>query len=430
MITPHATGGDAVPRSPRTRAARRALLLLPSLIVLVSVVATTSIAASVQERGIRDAVADRVHDVATSIAALPQVRDEVARADAGDGDPAVLASSTAALQPLVDVVEEASGVSYVVITDEDGIRLTHPTPSERGRPASTDASAVLAGEEFLGTETGTLGPTLRAKVPVRDGGAVIGALSVGISESSISAEFRESMTRLLPWAIGSLLAALLASAALSALIERRFRRLDDAAREHERLERTATALREQTHDFHTRLHVIHGLVSHGDDREALDYIAALAPVLTESDEDALIGQPLLRATVEGLRAELGALGAALEADVEVADEIDDDVSLAIANLCRNAAEAGATRVRCTLRQAASGERLHAAVDDDGPGIDPTQAERVFQRGHTTKPDGTGAGRGIGLAVVRRIATSRGGSVELSRSDLGGAQFAFDVGMPR
>lgn len=406
---------------------RLAILLLPSLIVLVCVGLTASIAVAVQERSVRTATGERVQEVATTLARLSQVVEALRVADA-DGTSAGRERATSELQPLAEVVEHSAGVDFVVITDAAGIRITHPTASERGRQVSTDNTAVLAGEEFLGTEVGTLGETLRAKVPVRDGDRVIGTLSVGILESHIANERDEALAQLLPWALGALLLGTLASSVLAAALERRFRRLDEAAREHERLRRTAAALREQSHEFNTRLHVIHGLVSHGDTREALVYIDGVAPVLTGEADESLPGQPLLRATVEALRAELGALGARLDTDIEVSDEIDEEVLLVIANLCRNAAEAGATAVRCALEQ--RGPWLLGSVEDDGPGVDPREAERIFASGYSSKPDPTGTGRGLGLDLVRRAVAARGGTIELGGSELGGARFSFDMTVAR
>ncbi|RGE21148.1 histidine kinase [Leucobacter sp. wl10] len=407
---------------------RLAVLLLPSLIVLVSVGLTASIAAAVQERSVRTATGERVQDVARTLAGLSQVRGALQRAEA-EGSSAGRERATSELQPLADVIERASGVEFVVITDAAGIRITHPTAAERGEPVSTDNSAVLAGEEFLGTETGTLGSTLRAKVPVRDGAdRVIGTLSVGILEARIAADRDEALRQLLPWALGALVLGTLASSLLAAALERRFRRLDGAAREHERLRRTATALREQSHEFSTRLHVIHGLVSHGDTREALAYIDGVTPVLTGSHDESLSGQPLLRATIEALRAELGALGARLETEIDVVDEVDEEVLLVAANLCRNGGEAGATLVRFALAQ--SGDRLRGSVDDDGPGIDPREAERIFAVGYTSKPDPTGTGRGLGLDLVRRAVAARHGTIELGGSERGGARFAFEMAVRR
>lgn len=410
-------------RGGSSRAARIGVLLLPCLIVLVCVGVTTAIAVAVQERSVREATAERVRAVATSLAALDQVRGALRDAD---GD---LAAATRELQPLADVVERAAGVDYVVITDDRGLRITHPSPEERGRPVSTDASDVLAGGEFLGTETGTLGPTLRAKVPVRDsGGAIIGTLSVGILESRIAEDFDEALGRLLPWAFGSLLAGTLASSLIAAALLRRFRRFDEAARELEGVRRTAAALREQSHEFHTRLHVIHGLVSHGDTDDALAYIAEAAPVLTESADDATHDQPLLRATLEALRAELGAVGTRLETAIDVSSELGGDVTLVLANLCRNAGEAGSSLVRCALVERDG--RLHGTVEDDGSGVDPKDVERVFSRGFSSKPDPSGVGRGIGLDLVRRTVAAHGGTVELGRSALGGACFRFEMGVRR
>lgn len=436
-------------RQATQRAARIAVLLLPCLIVLACVGITTGIAVSVQERSVREATAERVRGVATSLAELDQVRAALETAEADPGtrtdpaagseadsavgeDPAAgpdLAAATRSLQPLADVVEHAAGVDYVVITDDRGLRITHPSPEARGEPVSTDASDVLAGEEFLGTETGTLGPTLRAKVPVRDGeGAVIGTLSVGILESRIAEDLDEALRRLLPWAFGALIAGTLASSLIAAGLFRRFRRFDESARELEGVRRTTAALQEQSHEFHTRLHVIHGLVSHGDTEDALAYISGIAPVLTAGDDGVPRDQPLLRATVEALRAELGSFGARLDASIDVVSEVDDAVAVVLANLCRNAGEAGAARVACTLVERDG--RLHGSVEDDGPGVDPHDADRVFSRGFSSKPDPSGTGRGIGLDLVRRTVASRRGSIKLGRSRLGGACFRFDMEVAR
>ena len=466
-----------------SRGARIGVLLLPTVIVLVCVGITFSIAVAVQERSIRDTTAERVSDVASSLAQLAQVREalqadsgadagaDAEGASAGAVDPGASASSAAprasaeavapgapassaepdagpsSLQPLADLVERAAGVDYVVISDASGVRLTHPTPSKRGERVSTDHSAVLAGEEFLGTEAGTLGPTLRAKVPVlpsgevvvsdvgdpgdpgdegnegNEGNPAIGTVSVGILESRIAAELHEGLTELLPWTIGALLVGTVASTLLSAGFARRLRRLETLEVELLQQRRTATALREQTHEFHTRMHVIHGLVSHGDTTEALDYIDGVAPLHTDREVTGVDTHPLLRAVVDALTAELRAAGAALAVDVDVETPIDDELLLVIANLCRNAGESGATRVHLTLAE--SDGAIRGEVEDDGPGIPPQLGERIFSRGVTSKRDSTGAGRGVGLDLVRRILTSRNGTIEVGRSPLGGARFRFE-----
>lgn len=411
-------------RATPARIARLAVLLLPTVLVVAAVAVTTSIAFAVQERSIRESTGERVSEVATSLASLAQVRQVLSAVD-GDAD---IPAATAELQPLASLIEQAAGVDYVVIADERGIRVTHPTPEKRGGRVSTDHSEAIAGRAYLGTETGTLGPTLRAKVPVfgPEDRAVIGALSVGILESRISAEHAESSGRILPWAIGALVLGTLASSAIAAAVGRRFRRLEEREREGAELRRTAAALQEQAHEFSTRLHVVHGLVSHGDAAAALDYIGGLTEVTAEEPGEVWHEQPLLRATLDALRAELGAHGARLEAAVAGTAPVDEEVLLVLANLCRNAGEAGAGLVRCTLEERDG--RIFGTVEDDGPGIPAADAARLFARGGTTKPAAAGAvgGRGIGLDLVRRTVAGRGGAVELDRSTLGGARFRFDL----
>ncbi|KTS86823.1 hypothetical protein NS183_10970 [Microbacterium testaceum] len=385
------------------------LLALQCTVVLVCVLATTLVAMSVQERSIRAATEERVLDVATSLVEL----DQVQRAVLLD-----TAAATAELQPLADVVAAASGVDYVVVTDVRGIRLTHPNPSERGRTVSTDATAVLAGETFIGTETGTIGPSLRAKVPVRAADAVVGTASVGVLESEISRSFDEAVGGMLPWVAGSIVLGVVLSGLLTAALRRRVRRLEADARELETQRRISGALRDQTHEFHTRLHVIRGLVAEGETGEALTYIGGLAPVASGLPID----DPALRALLDGLVSEFPGLRVD-PASLVPRGSVDDEVLTVLGNLVRNAAEAAGPGGRIDVLVLAGDERLTIDVADDGPGVAPADVARIFDRGVSSK---AGAGRGVGLDLVRRIAGARGGSVTVGRSTSGGARFTVEL----
>ena len=52
-------------------------------------------------------------------------------------------------------------------------------------------------------------------------------------------------------------------------------------------------------------------------------------------------------------------------------------------------------------------RVAITVEDNGPGLAPDEAERIFVPFFTTKP----LGSGIGLSIVRQIMVAHGGMVE-------------------
>lgn len=59
------------------------------------------------------------------------------------------------------------------------------------------------------------------------------------------------------------------------------------------------------------------------------------------------------------------------------------------------------------------------VEDDGKGIPDDIRDRIFEEGFKK---GKGAGSGLGLSLVKEIAESYGGNIELKESELGGARF--------
>ncbi|MCX4964905.1 ATP-binding protein [Streptomyces sp. NBC_00654] len=77
-----------------------------------------------------------------------------------------------------------------------------------------------------------------------------------------------------------------------------------------------------------------------------------------------------------------------------------------------------SRARVTVTALAVDGLLLLRVADTGAGIGPDDAAEVFRRGWSTR----GAGRGLGLALVRQAAHRNGGTVELDRGPDGGARF--------
>jgi signal transduction histidine kinase len=102
----------------------------------------------------------------------------------------------------------------------------------------------------------------------------------------------------------------------------------------------------------------------------------------------------------------------------------DDLHRLAGNLIENA-----------INHTPPGTRIHAAtsadehgdvvleVADDGPGIPPTLAPRIFERFVRGRGENAGSS-GLGLAIVRAVAQAHGGTVTLepAAGDLGGARF--------
>ena len=92
------------------------------------------------------------------------------------------------------------------------------------------------------------------------------------------------------------------------------------------------------------------------------------------------------------------------------------------NLMNNAMRYSETTLRIGLDLQRSQAIL--CVEDDGPGIEPAEREKVFEPFVRLDPSRDRATGGCGLAIVRSIAQAMGGSVCCEASELGGARFVF------
>ncbi|AWG35529.1 MAG: sensor histidine kinase [Alcaligenes faecalis] len=94
---------------------------------------------------------------------------------------------------------------------------------------------------------------------------------------------------------------------------------------------------------------------------------------------------------------------------------EQDLQEMAGNLLDNACKWATQNVWCQVWQ--QDNVLHLVVEDDGPGLDPEQLERVFGRGQ--RADERHPGFGLGLDIVRELARSYQGKVQASVSEKGG-----------
>ncbi|MHB8234019.1 MAG: sensor histidine kinase [Solirubrobacteraceae bacterium] len=108
----------------------------------------------------------------------------------------------------------------------------------------------------------------------------------------------------------------------------------------------------------------------------------------------------------------------------------DRLAQALRNLIENAiAHTAEDRglVRLLVTALVDG-RVRFRVEDDGPGVDVAQRERVFDRLHRTDDarDRGSGGSGLGLAIVRAVAEAHGGTVIFAASAEGGARLELTL----
>lgn len=101
----------------------------------------------------------------------------------------------------------------------------------------------------------------------------------------------------------------------------------------------------------------------------------------------------------------------------------------ILNLITNAAEAmknvdGAKQIEITT--SAENNLILVRVSDSGPGVPLNLREKIFDPFFTSKTESTG----IGLSLCHRIITDHGGSLSVSESRWGGAEFTIEISLKK
>ena len=128
---------------------------------------------------------------------------------------------TVQLQPYALAAIASAHVDFVTIMDPEGTRFTHPDPAQIGRKFLGTITAAQAGRTLTETYTGTLGPSVRAVVPVMVGGELIGIVSAGVTTDNVLS----ALVPRIPFVIGIAIAVVVVGALAAALTRRSLRRM-------------------------------------------------------------------------------------------------------------------------------------------------------------------------------------------------------------
>ena len=95
----------------------------------------------------------------------------------------------------------------------------------------------------------------------------------------------------------------------------------------------------------------------------------------------------------------------------------------LGNLVENAVRHGAGTVTVVVEPAAGTDAVTVFVQDQGEGIAPDLASRVFRQFWRGKRRG---GTGLGLYIVKGLVEAHGGTISVGRAPGGGAEFRFTM----
>jgi signal transduction histidine kinase len=105
--------------------------------------------------------------------------------------------------------------------------------------------------------------------------------------------------------------------------------------------------------------------------------------------------------------------------------VRDQLIQVFLNLVLNAIDATDKGGHIELRATRHDGMVHVEISDDGPGIPPGQAARLFQPYFTTKNHGTG----LGLFVTRKLVAEHGGTVDFFSRPGEGTVFRVELPLP-
>ncbi|PYZ96887.1 histidine kinase [Alteribacter lacisalsi] len=134
-------------------------------------------------------IGEQALSVSETVALIPELREAFE-----EDDPSVT------IQAIVEPIREASGAEFIVVGNKDEIRYSHPDPALLGDQmvGGDNERALESGESYISSAEGSLGYSIRGKVPVfADDGTVIGVVSTGFLMENVQGLIQDNRSELL-----------------------------------------------------------------------------------------------------------------------------------------------------------------------------------------------------------------------------------------
>ncbi|WP_022851514.1 ATP-binding protein [Limisalsivibrio acetivorans] len=147
------------------------LILIISGLVVLQMIALGTMSLQIIAEILENQIGKRALSVSKTVSEIPSIRKEIMH-----GDP------EGRIQGIVEGIRIKTGAEFIVVGNHEGRRFAHPDEYKIGRfmVGGDSKRALQRGESYVSKAVGTLGPSIRGKVPVfDDNGNVIGIVSTG-----------------------------------------------------------------------------------------------------------------------------------------------------------------------------------------------------------------------------------------------------------
>ena len=346
-----------------------------------------------------------------------------------------------------EVLAEGSAEYSWVALDPDG-RVTERDPTAAtlgtlGLPRRELAERALEEQEAVSaTIRGPQGSARVVSMPMREeSGEVVGAIQYARSLRGVRQTIGGLILVLLPLVLGGLGAAVLGGRYMAGRAMRPVR---------ESFERQRAFVADASHELKTPITLIQAdaevALYRGDlteaDRRLMEHalgetermgsilsdlllVARLDAGKLEVSDKPFDLAPVLYEEVE--RFEVKAAGKGIQLDVQAPEELpargdSKRTGQILAVLLENAVRYAPAGGRVVVEGRSRDGWTEASVADSGPGIEPGQLLRVFDRFYRAEAARTrgGGGTGLGLAIARDLARAQGGDLAAENGNKGGA----------
>ncbi|MGL4338663.1 MAG: ATP-binding protein [Turicibacter sp.] len=115
------------------------------------------------------------------------------------------------LNQYIDKIRNSTDVAFIIVTDMNKIRYSHPNEEYVAHPFSNDNidRAIQTGEIYTEEGVGPLGRTVKAFAPIYLNGKQVGVVIVGVLKENLIKEYAKYMVTLMPVIFGLLVAGYL-----------------------------------------------------------------------------------------------------------------------------------------------------------------------------------------------------------------------------